>query len=625
MRNLERFIMFQIESGSLKMNQMKTRINSSEPLAPELLLRVIRQICILLLCGMVSLFCLTLTELLNRGSARLFFVWTAAHTDWLYRTLALLACWNLFWICLRGKPSAGVRWANGLVILLSLVNYYKKEFRAEPFELTDLTQAKEGLGIVAKVHPKLTPIAAVSLIAVLIVIPLFFPHKKLAGGFLRWLLRVLISSALLAVCFAFFLSKPIAESWRVSELYSNGGFLRGLAETMPKNGFREPEGYTEEAAAEALERLNGQKEAAVPSGTIITPDIVFIMSESLYDLEKPGALDLSADPLAEFRALQKEFSGGEIMALGYGGGTYYSEYEVLTGYRVSDTPGQLYYDSSVTREGMATVLSVLKKHGYSAKAIHPNDGGFYRRAYNYRCMGFDETLFKGDGIGALEPWINGFPSDRALFSFVSKVYSDWASEGSRFMHIVTYQNHGSYGGKPKRSDISVQNREGNEKQAAENFANGILEHTEALTELLGFFAAQERPVVVVVWGDHAPNMKEFGIEMPESAREKVPFYLTPLLIWNNYGAEIALPDDGIVPPYRLGALLLSQLGFLEDPYYTALENTDAPDLMTVLRLLNRDGTFYSDDDEYNSWDQALRMIHYDRLVRNGSIAGENER
>ena len=47
--------------------------------------------------------------------------------------------------------------------------------------------------------------------------------------------------------------------------------------------------------------------------------------------------------------------------------------------------------------------------------------------------------------------------------------------------------------------------------------------------------------------------------------------------------------------------------------------------MTVLRLLNRDGTFYSDDDEYNSWDQALRMIHYDRLVRNGSIAGENEK
>ena len=87
--------------------------------------RIVRQICVLAMCCMASLFCLVFVELLNRGSARLFYVWTAAHKEWLFRTFALLFCWNVFCICLRGKPSAGIRLANGFVLLFSLANYYK--------------------------------------------------------------------------------------------------------------------------------------------------------------------------------------------------------------------------------------------------------------------------------------------------------------------------------------------------------------------------------------------------------------------------------------------------------------------------------------------------------------------
>ena len=579
-------------------------------------MNALRFLCLIVMCAMASLICLSLVELLNRGSARLFFVWTRAHEEWLWRTLALLTCWNLFCICLRGKPSSGIRWGNGLAILLAIVNYYKKEFRSEPFELTDLTQAKEGLTIVGKIHLRVTPIVAVSFAAVILVIPLFFPRKKLSGGLVHRMLRAAASFVLLFGCFALFLSQPVAKSWRISELYSNGGFLRGLFETMPKNGFPMPEGYSREAAERALAQLKRKtvERTPVEKKDIKHPDIVFIMSESLYDLTKTGALQLSEDPLRDFRALQAQYAGGEVMALGYGGGTYYSEYEVLTGYRVSDTPGQLYYDSSVMREDMDTVLTVLKKHGYHTMAIHPNDGGFYRRAYNYRCMGFEETLFKGDGIDKLDAWANGFPSDRALFSLVAEKYTDWASEGSRFMHIVTYQNHGSYGGESRRKDIVVWNRDGDERQAAENFANGILEHTEALADLLSFFDRQERPVVVVVWGDHAPNMKEFGVEMPASISRQVPYYLTPLLIWNNYGANFTLPSDGILPPYRLGAYLLSHLGFSDDPYFSALGSTGEPDLMSVLRFLHKDGIFYTDEKEYSTLDLVLRTIHYDRLL-----------
>ena len=135
----------------------------------------------------VSIFGLLIVELLNRRSYDSFLIWTMVHHQWLWTTVLLIFLWNAFWICLRNRASAGVRWGNGLLVFLSLVNYYKVEFRQEPFELTDLTQAREGVGILSKLDLKFPPLVLVSLAAALILLPLFLPRKKRAHGLARWL------------------------------------------------------------------------------------------------------------------------------------------------------------------------------------------------------------------------------------------------------------------------------------------------------------------------------------------------------------------------------------------------------------------------------------------------------
>lgn len=561
----------------------------------------------------VSIFGLLIVELLNRRSYDSFLIWTMVHHQWLWTTVLLIFLWNAFWICLRNRASAGVRWGNGLLVFLSLVNYYKVEFRQEPFELTDLTQAREGVGILSKLDLKFPPLVLISLAAALILLPLFLPRKKRAHGLARWL-RVLVLAAVLAAYGAFYFQMPVVGTFEMQELYRNSGYLRGLAETLPKDDFKAPEGYSPGMVLAAMDAYASAGEDAPAPADGRTPDIVFVMSESLYDLEGLGQLSLSQDPLQGFKDLQERYASGQMMGLGYGGGTYYSEYEVLTGYRVADTPGKLYYDPHIMHEGMATALTVLENHGYRTMAIHPNNGGFYKRTYNYGCIGFDTMLFSDNGITGLKRWGGGYPTDRSLFEFAERQYDQWEGDGPRFMHIVTYQNHGGYQYDPVRTDVKVANREGLEKTCAENFANGVLEHVEALQELLDWFAAQERDVVVVVWGDHAPNMGQFGITMPESASARVPYYLTPLLIWNNYGADFTLPDDGVMPPYRLGAWLLSRLGYRDDAYLNLVADARQPDMMTVLHLLEKDGGFYMDLDAYGGLDDTLRLLHYDRLL-----------
>ena len=593
---------------------VKTGVGSAMESAPARALAGAGIVCL------ASVLQVLFVELLSRRSYDAFLIWTGVHTAWLVRTVCLAALWNGLWIALRGRGSAGLRWGGGLLLIPALIDYYKVEFRSAHFELSDLAETGEGLRILTKVHPRPAPVAVAALAVCLLALPCFLPRKKLCQGKkgARALWAALSLALFLAGARAFF-AAPVTDTFEVKELYGNVGLLRGLAETLPRDELRTPDGYGPEAVAAAAARLRGGGESARAE---TRPDIFFIMSESLYDLSLQPDLALTADPLAGFRALQAAHAGGEVLALGYGGGTYYSEYEVLTGYRVADTPSRLYYDRRIMREGMAALPALLARQGYRTAAIHPNRGSFYQRSRNYACMGFQERYFSDAGIPKLPVFAGGYPADRALFDYAYGRYEAMEGDAPRFLHIVTYQNHGGYDYPPARTDIQATGRTGGERLAAENFANGILEHVEALEALLARLAAQERPAVVVVWGDHAPNMRPFGVRMPEEAERQTGFYRTPLLVWSNYGASFTLPEGGVLPPYRLGAWLLGQLGLTGgDRYFSLLADTKAPDLFTVLRLVGRDGAFRRDDAAYDGVDADLRLLHYDRLLGNDYLGG----
>ncbi|MCR4708100.1 MAG: LTA synthase family protein [Clostridiales bacterium] len=547
-------------------------------------------------------------ELIARRNGDGILVWSAARPD------QLATCVTLLFLLLLSAVSLfpvrrGIRLIHTLALLLFTVSYFKLDYRGEPLLLTDFFQAKEGIAIAGKLRLFPPWYLILCWAALFVFIPLLFPKKRLPFPMVP---RLCLGAAA-AVGFGFGLTRaaamPLTPSWQYTALYEYNGFFLGLLSTRPRQELTRPEDYSRERIFSVLGEADGEG-SATPE---IRPDIFFVMSESLFDLASVTDLKMTADPLEGMWALMEEGIGAEAITPGYGGGTFYSEYEVLTGYRSKDTPSRLYYDTEIIRDGMKSVVSALKAQGYETAALHPNTGMYYNRVRSYKALGFDRRLFKSE-LGKFDTYIGPYPSDRDLFAKVLALYEkDRKEDTPHFYHIVTYQNHGAYGYSYDRKDIRVLNREGEEKNMAENYANAVLTHVEALNDFVDALRESPRPVLLVLWGDHAPAVGAFGVKLPVGAATKSKFYTTPLLIWNNYGARYEWPRK-YTPTYRIGARILYLLGMETDRYDRWLALSDTPDMVTALGILEKNGRFYEDRADYDALDADMKLLHYDRLL-----------
>ena len=120
--------------------------------------------------------------------------------------------------------------------------------------------------------------------------------------------------------------------------------------------------------------------------------------------------------------------------------------------------------------------------------------------------------------------------------------------------------------------------------------------------------------MVVVWGDHAPNLSFFGIEQPENPIALSEYYETPMMIWNNYGLEITgMPEH--MAAYRLGACVLNLLGIKSDAYFNYLSAEETEDLYACAEgMVERGGEAVMDEELYDRVRREMLLLHYDRLM-----------
>ena len=107
--------------------------------------------------------------------------------------------------------------------------------------------------------------------------------------------------------------------------YLENGLIAGLVSTLPEE-IEIPAPYDENVVDEITAPYEGR------TSDETKPNIIFIMNESLYDIQKLESLQLSEDPLARLKSYQEQFIKGEVLSPSYGGNTCQVEYEVLTGY-----------------------------------------------------------------------------------------------------------------------------------------------------------------------------------------------------------------------------------------------------------------------------------------------------
>lgn len=306
------------------------------------------------------------------------------------------------------------------------------------------------------------------------------------------------------------------------------------------------------------------EDAAQPTPCALeeVPDIIFITSESFFDITRLKELKFTQDPLPVFHRLAEEGTNGRFYSNTFGGGTGNVEMEMFTclssgllkeGDTLCTLEDELY-------ETLPTTIRALKKAGYSTTAIHSYNDELFERRDNFPAIGFDKVVFDRDFT--TEPEMAGiYISDDSLVNEIIHHYEKRNTQKPCMIYGLSMENHQPYydgkyedsSGFPAR--CSQLNQE--DLKIVDSLVHSLNHADAALGRLVEYFSQVDRPVLLVFVGDHLPSLKltdeeyiycRLGYTPPEpttnwnedSMRERLT---TEYVIWSNYEAEPKADED----------------------------------------------------------------------------------
>lgn len=355
----------------------------------------------------------------------------------------------------------------------------------------------------------------------------------------------------------------IPMMWDQKENYRHNGFLLAFAFNVPMANVSAPAGY----GAETMAKIPGK---AMPFGTggEDHPDVIVLMSESLWDPTRLSNVKLSPDPMPVMR----ENQSGNVFSPEFGGMTANVEFEALTGFSNAFLPyGSIPYQQYVRRP-MPSLATFFRGEGYATRAIHPYQSWFWNRSEVYKAFGFEE--FKSEeNLPALDKR-GFFASDEALFKEIMRQAD--GMDRPFFFFSVTLQGHGPY--EPTRYAKNAITVEGNlpeaDKSTLATYAHGVKEADDSLKMLMEWAKKRERETIIVVFGDHLPPLGPVYVNsgyMPEQvATRKASIEVmkreheTPLIVWSSRSGK---KNIGTISPAILPYHVVKMARF-DHPYYT---------------------------------------------------------
>lgn len=494
---------------------------------------------------------------------------------------------------------------------LSLGNYYKLRFRDDPLMFQDLKNLRDAAAITAMADYDLTPDKRV----IFGVLCLLF-----GTAFLFFLARGRLPKkprlALLALCAA--LCFPTAklmedttiyagktdnfdqiERWSSTQVYLSKGFVYPFLHSVTAGAVKPPAGYSQPETA-AL--LNAYAPEDIPEEKKV--DLIAVQLEAFADFSLfEGVEGVDFDrAYAAYHELEAESLTGNLVTSIFAGGTVDTERAFLTGFA----------DQRNYRADTNSCAWYLRTQGYTAEGCHPSYEWFYNRRNVNGYLGLENYYYIENRFRELYP--HGEAPDEVLFPEIFRLYeaNRDGNGGPWFSFNVTYQGHGPYSTEDVwRGEHFTDGRYSPETaNIVDNYLGSVMDTGEQLRWLLDQFRAEERPVVVVVFGDHKPWLgyansayQELGVNLDLSTDEGFyNYYATRYLIWANDAAKEALGSDFTgegedVSACFLMNLVFETLGWTGDSWAQATEDIrrDIPVLTDVGRYV-RNGTLTAELD-----------------------------
>ena len=346
------------------------------------------------------------------------------------------------------------------------------------------------------------------------------------------------------------------EFANLPDAYEDNGYVYCFTRSLIDRGIEKPEAYSEEAVEDIFVAIRGERNREVKN----KPNIIFLQMESFFDLSRVEGVTYTENPIPVWQSLLKNCPSGAFTVPSIGAGTANTEFEVLTGMSLDYFgAGEYPYKTILQEETCESVAYNLKKLGYRATAIHNNTGTFYDRNLVFANLGFDcfdcEEYMQGITYNEL-----GWAKDKILTQQIMGALQ--SSEEQDFIYTITVQPHGKYPTSPMENPhIGVTGFSAEDEERAAGYEYYVNEAHEAdafLGLLVSTLNAFEEPTVVVMFGDHLPNI-DLTVEEVSDGN----LFQTEYVIWSNVAQkkEYDMPvTEKDLHSYQLYSYVFRRLG-----------------------------------------------------------------
>jgi phosphoglycerol transferase MdoB-like AlkP superfamily enzyme len=450
----------------------------------------------------------------------------------LFELLAWLLC------CVTGSVRCGLRILLFFSALFGITNHYIMLFRSTPFVPWDIYSVRTAKSVAGNYD--FTPDARMVLVTaafLALMVLVHFLDLRVQG---KKHLYTLAAGLVPAVLFFAFVGQLQDESFQTEHnlypfLFTPAYMTKvnGMGVTFAMNlaymKIDKPAGYSSEEARALLKSYSAEN--FIDETADAYPNIIVIMDEAFSDPAILGELDVSEDYLPFFHRMQE---GEENTITGYlnvsvcGGNTANSEFEFLTGNTMAFLPsGSIPYQQYIKSE-TPSLASYLSGLGYSTIAMHPYYASGWQRDTVYPLLGFEQTYFLNNLKNIT--YVRQYASDRSDMNNIIRLFEEKPEGSPLFLFNVTMQNHGGYTDEYDNFTPDV-TANGKNSEILNRYLSLLKKTDAALEELIGYFAGQDEPVILLFFGDHQPNN---AVAKSFSYSDETLRYQVPYLIWANF-------------------------------------------------------------------------------------------
>ena len=389
-------------------------------------------------------------------------------------------------------------------------------------------------------------------------------------------------------------------AWNQNTNYSDNGFILGFLYNLQKLKVSEPEGYSESAIADIKQQYTDLAEKENKNRIDPSEDdvnVVIILNESFYDpsvsFNGKSFTDYyqhdGGDITPNLHRIESQYPHGHMYSLDYGGGTANIEFEAftsLTNFWINAVP----YTSLVPKAGeIPSVARTFKDKNYLTTAIHPYNGGMYKRNISLENEGFDTFITEKEMKYTDTDSSNGYINDNSAYKQTLDVLK--SSDRNQMIGLITMQNHTPYltdGYASLDFPVTNTNLDEDHKKSITAYYQSLHLSDQYLGEFIDELNKLDKKVVVLFFGDHSAGLFDLtNSNVEKSVRDLSR--VTPYFLYANYDNAFESRDLPTTTPNCMMNTLYNQLGWQKDAQYYLIDQVCAEEpILTNAYLEDRE-------------------------------------